>query len=36
MLFNNQNEIKYKEIRELMKFDDDTCAKNLRSLMTSK
>lgn len=36
MLFNGKNEFKYKEIRDTMKFDDDTCAKNLRSLMTSK
>jgi len=36
MLFNTKKEYKYKEIKDIMKFDDDTCAKNLRSLMTTK
>lgn len=36
MLFNNRREYRYSEIKDIMKFDDDTCAKNLRSLMTPK
>lgn len=33
MLFNQTRELKFKEIKAAMKFDDDTCAKNLKSLM---
>lgn len=36
MLFNNRREYKYIEIKDMMKFDDETCSKNLRSLMTPK
>ena len=37
MLFNNTAHVGYqltiKEIKELMKVDDETCAKNVKSLM---
>jgi hypothetical protein len=36
MLFNNRKEYSYNEIKDIVKFDDETCSKNLRSLMTSK
>ena len=36
MLFNQSKSLKYKEIKGAMKFDDDTCSKNLKSLMLSK
>lgn len=33
MLFNQHPEITFKDIKNVMKFDEDTCTKNLRSLM---
>jgi hypothetical protein len=33
MLFNTNKEISFKSIKEIMKFDDDTCMKNLKTLM---
>ena len=32
MMFNSRKEISFKEIKDAMKFDDDTCAKNLKSM----
>ncbi|CDW78925.1 cullin-1-like isoform 1 [Stylonychia lemnae] len=36
MLFNYSQELRYRDIKQAMKFDDETCAKNLKSLMTAK
>jgi hypothetical protein len=33
MLFNSHKELTFSDIKAAMKFDDDTCAKNLKSLM---
>jgi hypothetical protein len=33
MLFNQSRELSFKDIKETLKFDDDTCTKNLKSLM---
>ena len=33
MLFNQTKVLKYKDVKAAMKFDDDTCSKNLKSLM---
>ena len=32
MMFNSRKEISFKEIKDAMKFDDDTCAKNIKSM----
>ena len=32
MMFNRKKEISFKEIKQEMKFDDETCTKNLKSM----
>ena len=32
MMFNSRKEISFKEIKDAMKFDDETCAKNIKSM----
>lgn len=36
MLFNSEKELMFKDIKQMMKFDDETCAKNLKSMMIGK
>ena len=32
MMFNTRKQISFKEIKDAMKFDDETCAKNIKSM----
>ena len=32
MMFNSRQQLSFKDIKDEMKFDDDTCSKNLKSM----
>lgn len=36
LLFNNQSQLSFSQIKEAMKFEDDVCKKNIFSLMQEK